>query len=293
MTCRSSLLVVGAGGFVGAACTRALLAAGHAVFALEPTRPQAVPPGAVLLPGGIEDAAAAIAAAAPDCILNFAAFSAGTVGLARSGEQAPEAALAVNALGFQALLQAARQAGVRRVLWSSSTVAIGPARGTAREDEAVPCAPTTAYGLSKRLAEEIASYHRRAHGMAITGVRLPLIFGPDLWYDGAAAALKRLVAGVPAPVGLPDLAFDAAHVADVARLFALLVARPGLAPLYHLAGFTTSWREIAARCGTALLPAPPGIAWPLVSQARLERDIGFTCAYDLAATLDTLREHHA
>ena len=285
---RSRLLVVGAGGFVGAACTRALLAAGHQVFALEPARP--VPEGATLLPGGLADTAEALAAARPDCVLNFAAFSAGPVGLARSGEAAPERALEVNALGFHALLRAAQAAGVRRVLWSSSTVAIGPATRDAREDEDVPCAPVTSYGLSKLLAEQVAGFFRRVHGMDITGIRLPLIFGPGLWYDGAAAAVKRLATGQPAAVGAPDLPFDAADVRDVARLFALLVARPGLAALYHLAGYTTTWREIAARCGAELQPAPAGIAWPLVSQARLEQDTGFACTHDLGATLRALRE---
>ncbi len=289
-TSRSSLLVVGAGGFVGAACTRALLAEGHAVFALEPARPQAVPHGATLLPGGITDAAAAMATARPDCVLNFAAFSTGAVGLARSGEAAPERALEVNALGFHALLQAAHQAGVRRVLWSSSTVAIGPATHGAREAEDVACAPTNSYGLSKLLAEQVAAFFRRVHGMDITGIRLPLIFGPGLWYEGAAAAVKRLAVGQPAAVSAPDQPFDAADVRDVARLFALLVARPGLAPLYHLAGHTTTWREIATLCDTQLLPAPSGTTWPLVSQARLEQDTGFTCAHDLRATLRALRE---
>ncbi len=290
---RHSLLVAGGGGFVGAACVRALLATGHAVHVLEPARPEAVPPGAVLLPGGLEDAAAAIAVARPDCILNLAAFSAGGVGLARSGEAAPERAMQVNALGFHALLRAAVQGGVRRVLWSSSTVAIGPARSSAREDEDVPCAPVTSYGLSKLMAEQAALFFRRVHGLDVTGVRLPLILGPGLWYDGAAAALKRMVAGEATAVGAPDLPFDAAHVQDVARLFLHLLGRPGLAPLYHLAGFTTTWREIAARLGVTLGSAPAGIAWPLVSQARLEQDTGFRCAHDLRTTLDELLEHRA
>lgn len=288
MTWCCSVLVLGGGGFVGAACVRALLAAGHAVSVVEPYRPEGVPAGARLLAGGLADAGAALAAARPDCVFNFAAFSDGPVGLARSGEADPEAAMAVNAHGFRALLVAAQAAGVRRVLWSSSTVAIGPAQGAARLDEDCACAPVTAYGRSKHAAELVAAEFRAAHGMDITGVRLPLVLGPGLWYEGAAAALKRLVAGEPAEVAAPDLLFDAVHVADVARLFLHLLARPGLAPLYHLAGFTTTWREVAALCGAPLRAAPAGVAWPLVSQARLEQDSGFRCALGLREVLKDL-----
>ncbi|MCO6415778.1 NAD(P)-dependent oxidoreductase [Siccirubricoccus sp. KC 17139] len=293
------ILVTGAGGFLGAACVRQLLGEGHKVLALDPYRGGFVPQGAALL-----ESEADLATARPDAILHLAAFSDGPVGLARSGEAAPERALEVNLLGFHRLLRLAAEAGVRRVVWSSSTVAIGPATGPDRVAEEVPCAPITAYGLSKHLAEQAALYVRRRHGLDITGVRLPLLFGPGLWYDGAAGLLARMVAaaapGAAPEFAAPEDAFDAAHVADAARLFALLLARPGLAPLYHLAGFTTRWAEIAATLAELvpgyaprLNPTPAPITWPLVSQARLEQDTGFACTHDLRATLRDLLETSA
>ena len=307
-TSRSSLLVVGGGGFVGGACVRHLLALGHRVHVLEPQRRDAVPEGAQWLPGSIEsikELRDAIAASRPDAVLNFAAYSAGPVGLARSGEADPERALAVNLLGFRRLMQAAVEAGVARVLWSSSTVAIGPVREIGpRLAEDAPCAPATTYGLTKRLAEEAADFMRRVHGLAVTGIRLPLIFGPGLWYAGAAAALTRLVqAAVPGASpeeAVPDAIFDAAHVQDVARLFAHLLQRPQTQPLYQLAGFATSWPEIAETLADLvpgyaprLKPAPAGLVWPLVSQRLLEQDTGFACAHDLRATLRDMLEYRA
>ena len=303
-----SLLVIGGGGFVGAASVRHLLALGHVVHVIEPTRRDALPDGAQWLPGSIEDADSlrtAIAAARPDAILNFAAYSTGAIGLARSGEADPERALAVNLLGFRRLMQAAVDARVPRLLWSSSTVALGPARVPGQrvaEDE--PCAPATTYGLTKHLAEQAALFMRRVHGLHVTGIRLPLIFGPGLWYSGAAAALTRLVSaaapGATPEEALPDAAFDAAHVQDVARLFAHLLRVPAPAPLYHLAGFTTTWPDIATTLAALvpgyaprITPAPPGIIWPLVSQRLLEQDTGFACAHDLRATLRDLLEHRA
>lgn len=302
-----SLLVIGGGGFVGGACVRHLVGLGHAVHVVEPQRRDTLPKGAVWLPGDIEDSAslrAAIATARPDAILNFAAFSAGPVGLARSGEADPERALAVNLLGFRRLMEAAVEAGVPRLLWSSSTVAIGPVEKVgARVTEDVPCAPATTYGLTKLLAEQAALFMRRVHGLDVTGIRLPLIFGPGLWYAGAAAALTRLVAaaapGATPQESLPDTVFDAAHVDDIARLFAHVLGMPALEPIYHLAGFTTSWAEIAASLAE-LVPgyAPrvtpaPGLVWPLVSQHRLEQDTGFACDHDLRSTLRDMLEHRA
>jgi UDP-glucose 4-epimerase len=304
-TSPSSLLIIGGGGFVGAACVRHLLSLGHDVHVVEPTRRDALPSGVQWLPGSIEDAdslRAAIAAAQPLSILNFAAWSAGAAGLARSGEADPERALAVNFLGFRRLMQAAVEAKVPRLLWSSSTVAIGPAHTrTERLAEDTPCAPVTTYGLTKYLAEQTALFMRRTEGLQVTGIRLPLIFGPGLWYSGAAAALKHLVEaatpGATVAVTVPAATFDACHVQDVARLFAHLLHAPALAPLYHLAGFTTTWAEIAHELAQLvpgyaprLVPAPPGITWPLVSQHFLEQDTGFACAYDLRATLRAMLE---
>jgi UDP-glucose 4-epimerase len=304
-TSPSSLLVAGGGGFVGGACVRHLLAQGHAVHVLEPARRDATPERARWLPGSIEDLEslrAAIAAARPTAILNFAAFSAGAVGLARSGEADPERALAVNLLGFRRLMQAAAEAKVQRLLWSSSTVAIGPVQQVGpRVAEEVPCAPGTTYGLTKHLAEQAALFMRRVHGLPVTGIRLPLIFGPGLWYAGAAAALTRLVAaaapGAAREEALPDAPFDAAHVQDVARLFAHLLQAPAPAPIYHLSGFTTSWAEVATALAE-LVPgyaprvrAAPGLVWPLVSQRLLEQDTGFTCAHDMRSTLRDMLEH--
>lgn len=306
-TSPSSLLVIGGGGFVGGACVRYLVALGHAVHVVEPQRRDALPAGAHWLPGDIEDAASlreAIAAARPDAILNFAAFSAGPVGLARSGEADPERALAVNLLGFRRLMEAAAEARVPRLLWSSSTVAIGPVEKVGvRVTEDMPCAPATTYGLTKHLAEQAALFMRRVHGLDVAGIRLPLIFGPGLWYAGAAAALTRLV-GAAAPgttheEALPDTVFDAAHVGDVARLFAHLLRAAAPAPIYHLAGFTTSWNEIAATLAelvpgyTPRIRPAPGLIWPLVSQRRLEQDTGFACVHDLRSTLRDMLEHRA
>ncbi|BBK42012.1 hypothetical protein STVA_20320 [Allostella vacuolata] len=303
------VLVVGGRGFVGAAAVRCLLRAGRRVAVFGPSSPVPLPHGAQEIAGSIEHGEqirAALAATGADRVVSFAAFSAGAVGLARSGESDPEGAFAVNVLGFRRLLEAAADAGVRRLVWTSSTVVFGAAEDPAvRVDEDAPRRPVHVYGLTKTLAEDVAGYFRRMRGLETVGLRIPLMIGPGLWYDGAASVLKRMVGaaapGVEFPAEVPSGSFDAMHVDDLGRLIdRTLDAPPGLAAAYNLAGFTTSYREIAAALA-ALVPGyrprlaevPPAVFYPLQDQRRIEADIGLDLAHDLRSTLaDMLHERN-
>lgn len=304
---RGPVLVVGGRGFVGAAVVRHFLDAGRDVHVLGPASPVPLPAGATETRASIEDDAAlaeTFARVRPAAVANFAAFSAGPVGLSRSGEVDPERMLAVNVLGFRRLLEACLAAGVTRLVWTSSTVVLGRATSLeTRVDENAPRDAVINYGLSKILAEDVAAFYRRRHALETVALRIPLMLGPGLWYDGAASVLKTLVAearsGAAPHVAVPSVPFDAMHVADMGGLVAtLFAAKPGLAPVYNVAGFTTTWCDIAGLLQElvpgyrpVLEPLTPAIVYPLVSQALLERDTGWRQRRDLRATLlDMLAE---
>lgn len=307
---RAPVLVVGGRGFVGAAAVRALIAAGETVHVLGPPSPVPLPVGASETIASIEDddvVRDVLARLRPRVVVSFAAFSAGPIGLGRSGEADPERMLAVNVLGFRRLLEACVSAGIRRVIWTSSTVVFGRAEIRApRLGEDAPRRPLTNYGLSKVLAEDVAAYMRGRHGIETVGLRIPLMLGPGLWYDGAASVLKTLVAearsGAQPHVAVPGITFDAMHVDDGGDLVAALCrTAAALAPVYNVAGFTTCYRDIAASL-SELVPgyAPrlseeePPIVYPLVSQDRLERDTGWRHRRDLRAVLaDMLSERRS
>jgi UDP-glucose 4-epimerase len=298
---RAPILVVGGRGFVGAAAVRTLCASGETVHVFGPPSPVPLPVGARETIGSIEDVAAmrdVLARLRPRVVVSFAAFSAGPIGLGRSGEADPERMLAVNVLGFRRLLEACVAAGIERVVWTSSTVVFGRAESLdLRLAEDAPRRPLTNYGLSKVLAEDVASYMRGRHGIETVGLRIPLMLGPGLWYDGAASVLKTLVAearpGSRPDVAVPAIAFDAMHVDDGGDLVAALcrIATP-LAPIYNVAGFTTCYRDIAATL-SEMVPgyAPhlcadvPPIVYPLVTQDSLEQDTGWRHRRDLRAVL--------
>ena len=296
------MLVVGGRGFVGAAVVRALAATGlrPVLFGppMEEDRLADLAGRFDEIAGSIEDRtalAAAFAAARPGAVVSCAAHGAGRLGLMRSGETEADAAIAVNVVGFAKLLDAAREAGVARVVWTSSTVVYGPASTYPERlvDEDDPPAPTTVYGLTKALAEEVARYHVRRHRLAVIGLRLPLVLGPGLWYQGAASALMDLFdaarRGEPARVVFHDEPFDLMHVDDAAQAILAAVRHPGLlAPAYNLHGFRARASDLLGEIDRrrpdarlALDPVPPALLFPLVDGARFRTATGFSARYDL------------
>lgn len=310
MTSRSEadpILVVGGRGFVGAAVMRQLAAGGRRLHLFGPGGDAPPPPGVEETVGSITDPgalAAVFARVKPRQVVNLAAFSSGPVGLSRSGELDPEQAIAVNVLGFRRLLAAASDAQVRRVIWISSTVVLGAATDLVqRVDETAPRRPLTIYGLTKVLAEDIAAFMTRRHGLETVGLRIPLMLGPGLWYDGAAAVVKQLVVAARESrrvrIAVPSVPFDAMHIDDAGTLIDRLLDHSGaLARVYNVAGFTTDYPTIQARLGAAvpgfvadLELAQPPIVYPLVSQAALEQATGWRHRRDLDAVLhDMLAE---
>ncbi|QAY60191.1 NAD(P)-dependent oxidoreductase [Microbacterium protaetiae] len=86
-----------------------------------------------------------------------------------------ESILAVNIDGTQAVLEAARRAGVRRVILASSIHAAGfvpvPEPGMTLDD-AVPVRPNTFYGVSKAALEALGSLYHDRWGLEVVCVRI-------------------------------------------------------------------------------------------------------------------------
>jgi UDP-glucose 4-epimerase len=296
------VLVIGGRGFVGSHIVRALLDAGLAPHVYGPSMDQDLLSDCKSRFGETygtvenhEEIEAAIRESGAGAVVTAAAYSGGNQGLMRGGEADADKAMAVNVEGFRHTLEAAHRQGVRRVVWADSTVVYGSADLYPKErvDEDDPRHPTTFYGLTKVLGEDIAQYYRDRRGMDVIGLRMSLLLGPDLWYRGAASAIADVI-GNAAPgavhrVSFHDERIDLMHVADIADATLLALRSPRrLEAFYNVNGFTASLGEIARRVEAAVPGyrveheiVPSQLIFPLVSDRRFREDTGYRPARSL------------
>ena len=105
------------------------------------------------------------------------------------------------------MLEASRQNGVKRFLFSSSACVYNqskqkdPEVTPLREEDAYPADPEPGYGWEKLFAEELCRYYYQDYGFETRIVRFHNVYGPLGTYDGgkekAPAAISRKVAQAP------------------------------------------------------------------------------------------------
>jgi UDP-glucose 4-epimerase len=134
----------------------------------------------------------------------------------------PETCFAINVGGTVALLEAARQAGVRKVVLSSSTAVYGnPDRFPT--DEEAPLRPLSPYALSKQVNELYARLYTQTFNLPVIALRYFNVYGPRQRPDSDYAAAisiftRRLVNGEPITIyGDGKQSRDFIFVKDVVR----------------------------------------------------------------------------
>lgn len=230
---RETVLVTGGSGFVAGHCILALLQAGYAVRAsLRSPEREAALRAALAVPGldigeRLQVAVADLLAddgwdqAAAGCsfVLHVASP------LFTAAPKNEEDLIRPAREGTLRVLRAARRAGVRRVVLTSSFAAVGYGRSLRRpydeRDWTDPAAPgLAAYPKSKALAERAAWEFAdgEGQGMELAVVNPVGIFGPLLSSDLSPSTMlvKGLLEG--RPPALPQLMFGVVDVRDVADL---------------------------------------------------------------------------
>lgn len=275
-----TMLVTGAAGFVAAALVEEAGRRGEAVVAVDRSAPPAslaaawaALPGAVSFePADVRDAESlrrVLERHRPAVLVHGAAV---TSGPAREAA-APADILDTNVVGVARVLEAARAAGVRRVVHISSASAYGAAAfdGASLDEETTPCRPETLYSITKFAGERTALRLGSLWGMDVRVARLTAVFGR--WerdtgvrdtlspqFQATAAALRREEAVLDRP-GQRDWIY----VRDVAE--ALLALRDAAAapPVVNVG----TGREWAVACWCGLLAERfPGFRWRLADRGE-------------------------
>jgi len=218
-------IVTGGAGFIGSNLVDALLDRGDAVDVVDDLSTGrrenldgAVARGATLHEADIRDGerlATLVAASAPDTIYHLAAQIDVRVSVAD-----PALDAGINVGGTINVLEAARLAGVRRVVFSSTGGAIyGEAAVIPTPERATP-APMAAYGQGKHAAEGYAALYGRLHGLSCVSLRYANVYGPrqDPHGEGGVIAIfcgKLLERGRPLAFGDGLQTRDYVYVDDV------------------------------------------------------------------------------
>ena len=127
----------------------------------------------------------------------------------------------VNVAGTLNVFEAARQLGLKRVVYASSAAVYGMNDDDVALDETAQCEPTTHYGVFKRANEGNARVYYLDHGVNSVGLRPLTVYGVNrdtgLTSD-PTKAMKSAVLGRPFHIRFGG-ATDFQYVADTAAAF--------------------------------------------------------------------------
>jgi UDP-glucose 4-epimerase len=305
-------LVSGGAGFIGSHLVEALAATGRPVRVLDNFDTGArsnlvgIHPAPEVVAGDVADpAAVARAVAGADVVFHMAALAS----VQRSVDD-PAATHGACATGTLHILDAARRAGVRRVVYAASASAYGLPQGDVQtEDE--PIRPLSPYAAAKLAGELYAQAFTATYGLETVCLRFFNIFGPrqraDSPYSGVIALfVQALLEGRQPRVHGDGLqSRDFTYVADVVQALRLAADTPGVAGrVYNVGtGRGTSLLELIATLNLLLgtdcrpehgPPRPGDIRHSRADIGRARRDLGYAPAVSfedgLARTLDWYRE---
>jgi len=244
------ILVTGGAGFIGSHVVDAFVAAGHDVLVvdnLSTGKRSNLNPGARFVELDIlaPETADLIRDERPDVLDHHAA----QMDVRRSVAD-PLFDARTNILGTIALLEASRQAGVKRVLLVSSGGAAYGEQETFPAPETHPTWPVSPYGVSKRAGELYGFFYQAAYGIPFLAFRYANVYGPRQDPHGEAGVVAifsgRMLRGETITVyGEGTQTRDYVYVGDVARANLLALERDVRGPLNIGTGVETDVKTLA------------------------------------------------
>ncbi|MBC2878344.1 MULTISPECIES: UDP-glucose 4-epimerase GalE [Streptomyces] len=320
-------LVAGGAGFIGGHVVRAMREAGERVVVVDDLSTgsrDAVPDGVPLIEADILDAEALAGV--------FRRFPVeGVVNLVARTQVGESVELPLlhyrqNVEGFRTLLAAMDDAGVRKLVYSSSASVYG----MVDEDlvtEATPCDPISPYGQTKLIGEWLAAAAHRAHGVDFVNLRYFNVAGAaeprladervlnlvPMVFEKLTAGQAPVIFGDDYPTPDGTCVRDYIHVADIASAHLaatrFLRGRQGVARTFNVGrGEGLSVRELISVIGevtghdtapvvTARRPGDP--ARVVADSSPIERELDWRARHTVRAMVASawegwcLRHPHA
>lgn len=297
-----AVLVTGAAGLVGHAVRLKLEASGRRVLAVDVGAGEVE--GGAVLAADVTDPHALYGLALRERIAGIVHCGALSGPMVAARE--PTRVVAVNVVGTANVLELARRIGGVRVVFASSTSAVGPTPpGLSPVPEAVPLNPSTVYGASKAAGEALVAGYAREHGVDGVSLRLSWVYGPRRTTD---CSLRRMLTDALAsrPTRLAaraDARRQYVHVDDAAdALVQALGTRSLPQPAYTITGgswlaLETIADEVRAAVPGAAIRFGPGDPdddlQAMFDLAAARRDIGYAPRVALATGIAQYRDRLA
>ncbi|MGE0024565.1 MAG: NAD-dependent epimerase/dehydratase family protein [Hyphomicrobium sp.] len=152
------------------------------------------------------------------------------------------------------LVEACRQAAVKKIVYASSASVYGMASSFPTREDHHPYANRTLYGAAKVFGEGLLRAYNDMYGLDYIGLRFFNVYGPRMDVHGKYTEvlvrwMERLEAGEPPLIfGDGQQTMDMLHVRDVARACVLSAAAPASDVVLNVGGGTeTSLLELAIK----------------------------------------------
>jgi UDP-glucose 4-epimerase len=284
------VLVTGGSGFIGSHVVDRLRARGHepVIYDLRPS-PWHEPGAVDTVLGSITDREALERALhSCDAVAHLAA-----VADVNDVHASPEDAERVNARGTVAVLEAARRAGVKRIVYASTIWVYSDCQGDAVDEETLLPAPSHLYTSTKLAGELYCKAYQELYGIDFTILRFGIPYGPRAREAAVVPAfVNKAFAGEPLTLaGDGSQSRRFVYVEDLADGVALGLSEIATNRVYNLASdenvtikqIAETVKELIGNVEIVHTPARPGdFGGKVVCSKRAERELGWTAATPFA-----------
>ena len=233
-----------------------------------------------------------------DCVIYLAAWGGSGKGLLKAADENFKEAMQINVNNFRNILEEFKYNKKVKIIWSSSTVVFGEEndyKGKVTEKSRLH--PSTNYGLTKVLAENITAYYIKNFEMNITGIRFPIIIGPELSYRGVASGISDMAnfAKISKKSKIPMVSspLDLIYIKDaVSILLKIINSNKKTNYIYNCPSFRTNAKKLAdafnKKINKKIITIKNlgiGATYPIMNSNLIKNDIKFTQKYNLNRTV--------